>query len=249
MCLRLVPFFVCACRLNSAGFFYEGKTMKKTAEFVSLGHPDKTADYISSYILDRLLAQDKNIRYSVEVLLKDNTVVLGGEVSGNVDLSEVKEFLNLKRKLGNYFDEASKEDIFDYIPPQKTNQIYTPKKVVVEMVDSLLAENPECFDDPNKTFIDLYMKSGLYITEIVKRLYRNEKMKQAFPNDKERLQHIFANQVYGLAPTEIIYRIAIAYILGFSDEIKIEKHNLRQFDTLPAVQSGNLEQKLDEIYG
>ena len=223
--------------------------MKKTAEFVSLGHPDKTADYISSYILDRLLAQDKNIRYSVEVLLKDNTVVLGGEVSGNVDLSEVKEFLNLKRKLGNYFDEASKEDIFDYIPPQKTNQIYTPKKVVVEMVDSLLAENPECFDDPNKTFIDLYMKSGLYITEIVKRLYRNEKMKQAFPNDKERLQHIFANQVYGLAPTEIIYRIAISYILGFSDEIKIEKHNLRQFDTLPAVQSGNLEQKLDEIYG
>lgn len=160
----------------------------------------------------------------------------------------VKEFLNLKRKLGNYFDEASKEDIFDYIPPQKTNQIYTPKKVVVEMVDSLLAENPECFDDPNKTFIDLYMKSGLYITEIVKRLYRNEKMKQAFPNDKERLQHIFANQVYGLAPTEIIYRIAIAYILGFSDEIKIEKHNLRQFDTLPAVQSGNLEQKLDEVY-
>ncbi len=161
----------------------------------------------------------------------------------------VKEFLNLKRKLGNYFDEASKEDIFDYIPPQKTNQIYTPKKMVVEMVDSLLAENPECFDDSNKTFIDLYMKSGLYITEIVKRLYRNEKMKQAFPNDKERLQHIFANQVYGLAPTEIIYRIAIAYILGFSDEIKIEKHNLRQFDTLPAVQSGNLEQKLDEIYG
>ena len=160
----------------------------------------------------------------------------------------VKEFLNLKRKLGNYFDEASKEDIFDYIPPQKTNQIYTPKKVVVEMVDSLLAENPECFDEPDKTFIDLYMKSGLYITEIVKRLYKNEKMKQAFPNDKERLQHIFANQVYGLAPTEIIYRIAIAYILGFSDEIKIEKHNLRQFDTLPAVQRGTLETDLDKIF-
>lgn len=72
-------------------------------------------------------------------------------------------------------------------------------------------------------------------------------LKHDFPNDKERLQHIFANQVYGLAPTEIIYRIAIAYILGFSDEIKIEKHNLRQFDTLPVVQAGNLEQKLDEI--
>ena len=27
------------------------------------------------------------------------------------------------------------------------------------------AENPGCFDDPDKTFIDLYMKSGLYITK------------------------------------------------------------------------------------
>ena len=33
-------------------------------------------------------------------------------------------------------------------------------------------ENPGCFDDPGKTFLDPYMKSGLYITEIVKRLYR-----------------------------------------------------------------------------
>ena len=214
-------------------------------------------DMIVVYKIDRLTRSLADFSKLIEVLDKHkcsfvsvtqnfNTYDSMGRLVFN---DSVKEFLNLKRKLGNYFDEASKEDIFDYIPPQKTNQIYTPKKVVVEMVDSLLAENPECFDDPNKTFIDLYMKSGLYITEIVKRLYRNEKMKQAFPNDKERLQHIFANQVYGLAPTEIIYRIAIAYILGFSDEIKIEKHNLRQFDTLPAVQSGNLEQKLDEIYG
>ena len=213
-------------------------------------------DMIVVYKIDRLTRSLADFSKLIEVLDKHkcsfvsvtqnfNTYDSMGRLVFN---DSVKEFLNLKRKLGNYFDEASKEDIFDYIPPQKTNQIYTPKKVVVEMVDSLLAENPECFDDPNKTFIDLYMKSGLYITEIVKRLYRNEKMKQAFPNDKERLQHIFANQVYGLAPTEIIYRIAIAYILGFSDEIKIEKHNLRQFDTLPAVQSGNLEQKLDEIY-
>ena len=36
--------------------------MLKTAEAVSIGHPDKTADYISSYILDRLieLAIEKN---------------------------------------------------------------------------------------------------------------------------------------------------------------------------------------------
>jgi len=161
----------------------------------------------------------------------------------------VKEFLRLKRRLANYFDENSTEDIFDYIPPQKTNQIYTPKKVVIEMVDNLEKECPECFSDSSKTFIDLYMKSGLYITEIVKRLFRSEILKSEFPNKNDRLKHIFANQVYGLAPTEIIYRIATAYILGFDEEVTITQHHLRQFDTLPSVQRGTLETDLDEVFG
>ena len=38
------------------------------------------------------------------------------------------------------------------------------------MVDELEENVPGCFDDPENTFADLYMKSGLYITEIVKRL-------------------------------------------------------------------------------
>lgn len=161
----------------------------------------------------------------------------------------VKEFLRLKKKLANYFDENAIEDIFDYIPPQKTNQIFTPKDIVKKMVDMLESENPGCFDDPDKTFIDLYMKSGLYITEIVKRLFNSPKMKEAIPNDNERLRYIFENQVYGLAPTEIIYNIAKSYILGFSNEIPIEKHNLRLFDSLPASKDGTLSEKLDEIFG
>ena len=70
-----------------------------------------------------------------------------------------------------------------------------------------------------------------------------------YPKDVDRLKHIFANQVYGLAPTEIIYRIAIAYILGFDENINIKKHNLKQFDTLPSVQAGTLETDLDRIFG
>lgn len=160
----------------------------------------------------------------------------------------VLEFLRKKDQLKNYFDESSKRDIFDYIPPQQTNQIFTPKKVVKEMVDLLEEENPGCFDDPTKTFADLYMKSGLYIAEIVKRLYRSEKMKEIFPDDTERLNHIFKNQVYGLAPSEIIYQIALNFVLGFSDDIKIDKHNLKMLDSLKCIQKGNLEDKLDEIF-
>ena len=95
----------------------------------------------------------------------------------------------------------------------------------------------------------MYMKSGLYITEIVKRLYQSEKMKKEFPDDNERLKHIFEHQVYGLAPTEIIYKIATNYILGFADNIEEYNHNFKQVDALPYAKEGTLKEKLDEIYG
>lgn len=67
--------------------------MKKTAEAVSLGHPDKTADYISSYILDQMIEQDPKVKYAVEVMIKDNTVILGGEISGDVSLAKVNFYV------------------------------------------------------------------------------------------------------------------------------------------------------------
>ena len=162
----------------------------------------------------------------------------------------VKEFMKLRRRLANYFEATSDEDIFNYIPPQKTNQIFTPKKVVKKMVDLLEEENPGCFDDPDKTFADLYMKSGQYITEIVKRLYNSEEMRRTFPDDEERLRHIFKYQVYGLAPTECIYRIALRYILGFDDTIHIaeNEHHLRFADSLPAAKAGEMETFLDSVF-
>lgn len=160
----------------------------------------------------------------------------------------VREFLNKRELLANYFDESSKEDIFDYIPPQKTNQIFTPKWVVKKMVDMLEDENPGCFDNPNRTFIDMYMKSGLYITEIVKRLYNSESIKAIYPDSTERLQHIFSKQVYGLAPTEIIYRIALRFILGFNKDNIISEHNFRQVDALVYSKEGTLQEKIDELF-
>ncbi|SDY38596.1 Superfamily II DNA or RNA helicase [Ruminococcaceae bacterium YAD3003] len=174
----------------------------------------------------------------------------------------VAEFATLKDRLADYFDEDSYvlvdgqrvEDIFDLIPPQKTNQIYTPKKVVKEMVDFLEQENPGCFDNPDKTFIDPYMKSGLYITEIVKRLYRSEKMKEIYPDGVERLQHIFDKQVYGLAPTKIIYKISTSYILGFArlKGLNINTSHFVELNSLPYAQGlmdMSLKEKLDELFG
>lgn len=163
----------------------------------------------------------------------------------------IQQFLDLKNRLSDYFNESNDEDIFDYIPPQKTNQIYTPKAVVKHMVDDLETNNPGIFDDPNRTFADLYMKSGLYITEIVKRLFRNEKMKQLFPDDQARIEHIMEHQVYGLAPTRIIYLIATNYIFGFDDHLKkavLGKH-FKQLDAAEYAKNGTLEEVIQKEFG
>lgn len=160
----------------------------------------------------------------------------------------IQKFLELKQKLAEYFDDKQIEDIFDYIPLQKTNQKFTPKHMVSYMVDQLEVNNPGCFDDPNKTFIDIYMKSGLFITEIVKRLYRSEKMKELYPDPHDRLKHIFEHQVYGLAPTEIIYRIAMSFIFGSKLTRDVNTKHIVCFDAQPYAENGTLESKLDEVF-
>ena len=61
------------------------------SEFVSCGHPDKIADQISDAILDAFLEKDINARTGIEVMVKDNIVVLGGEVNScvNVDYDKI----------------------------------------------------------------------------------------------------------------------------------------------------------------
>jgi len=158
----------------------------------------------------------------------------------------VQEFLRKKAELANYFDDSQEEDIFDYIPPQKTNQIFTPKWVVKMMIDKLEEENPGLFADKTKTFADLYVKSGLYLTEIVTRLYKG--LEDTIPDNKARLKHILENQVHGFAPSEIIHAIAKNFVYGnFAD---IDNSNLQCRDLTEAAKNGEkLKMKFDVVVG
>lgn len=62
--------------------------MIRFSEYVSPGHPDKIADYISQYLLDRYIENDPLTRYAVEVQIKDNIVTLGGEISSTAHFNE-----------------------------------------------------------------------------------------------------------------------------------------------------------------
>lgn len=162
--------------------------------------------------------------------------------------ASIQEFEAKRKELSNYFDETQKQDIFDYIPPQKTNQIFTPRNLVVKQLDLLEQETPGIFSDPHKTFADLYIKSGLYITEIVKRLFKG--LTSQIPDEAARLKHILENQVYGFAPTHIIYDIATNFIFGGLDH-QINRKNFRpRLDIHEIIKQPNgLENAIKEEFG
>lgn len=89
------------------------------AEYVSPGHPDKVADIISQYILDRYIEKDPNVRYAVEVMVKGNHVLLTGEVSSSCHFDD-NEYRNFVRQayeeIGythEYFLKWGKKNIID----------------------------------------------------------------------------------------------------------------------------------------
>jgi S-adenosylmethionine synthetase len=71
-----------------------------TSESVSEGHPDKVADQISDAVLDAILAQDKRSRVAAETLVKDNLVVLAGEITTNADVDYQHIARNTIRRIG-----------------------------------------------------------------------------------------------------------------------------------------------------
>lgn len=70
--------------------------MIKTSESVLKGHPDKICDGIADFILTKLVAQDPNTRAGIECLIKDDLLVIAGEITTTteIDYSETaKEYL------------------------------------------------------------------------------------------------------------------------------------------------------------
>lgn len=157
--------------------------------------------------------------------------------------ASIAEFKLKKDQLANYF--TAEQDIFELIPNQKTNQIFTPKKVVQMMVNQLEEHDPNLFNRTDSTFIDLYMKSGMYITEIVKKLFANTR--EQYNSDQDCLKHILENQVYGLAPTPILQGITQSYIFGFDSENEISRRNFIQHDITLEAQQDKAKEKLQEL--
>mgnify|MGYP001580337418 CR=1 FL=1 len=75
-----------------------------TSESVSEGHPDKVCDQISDAVLDAILASHKNARVACETLVKNNLIVLAGEITTTARIDFDKVARQVVRDIG-YTDE------------------------------------------------------------------------------------------------------------------------------------------------
>ena len=71
-----------------------------TSESVSAGHPDKICDQISDAVLDACLAQDKNSRVACETMVKNNKVILGGEITTTAEIDYEQIARNVVKDIG-----------------------------------------------------------------------------------------------------------------------------------------------------
>lgn len=89
-------------------------------------------------------------------------------------------------------------DILECLANLSNDEVFTPPKVVNNMLD-LLPEN--IWKDKNATFLDPVCKSGVFLREIAKRLLIG--LEEEIPDHQERINHVFKNQLYGIAITEL----------------------------------------------
>ena len=89
-------------------------------------------------------------------------------------------------------------DVLSCLANLSSDEVFTPPQMVNKILDLL---PKEIWSDKNATFLDPACKTGVFLREIARRL--NEGLKKEMPNQKKRINHIFQNQIFGIAITEL----------------------------------------------
>ncbi len=71
-----------------------------TSESVTMGHPDKVSDHISDSVVDAMLAQDPQSRVACETMVKDNAVIVAGEITSRAVVDIPTVVRKTLRKIG-----------------------------------------------------------------------------------------------------------------------------------------------------
>ena len=123
-------------------------------------------------------------------------------------------------------------DVLSCLANLSNDEVFTPPEVANAMLDML---PQELFRDPNTKFLDPACKSGVFLREIAKRLI--DGLADQIPDLQERIDHIFHEQLYGIAITELTSLLSrrSLYCTKYPNSI----YSVSKFDD----QSGNIRYK------
>ena len=123
-------------------------------------------------------------------------------------------------------------DVLSCLANLSNDEVFTPPEVANAMLDML---PQELFRDPNTKFLDPACKSGVFLREIAKRLI--DGLADQIPDLQERIDHIFHEQLYGIAITELTSLLSrrSLYCTKYPNSV----YSVSKFDD----QSGNIRYK------
>ena len=104
------------------------------------------------------------------------------------------------------------QDVLTCIANLSNDEVFTPPNLASQLLDELekawsKANNGEnIWANSEVKFLDPCTKSGVFLREITKRLIQG--LNKQIPDLTERVNHILANQVYGIATTELTSLLA-----------------------------------------
>ena len=89
-------------------------------------------------------------------------------------------------------------DVLSCLANLSNDEVFTPPSLVNEILDLLPTE---LWSNPNAKFLDPVSKSGVFLREMAKRLMKG--LETQIPVKQERINHIFSQQLYGIAITDL----------------------------------------------
>lgn len=123
-------------------------------------------------------------------------------------------------------------DVLSCLANLSNDEVFTPPEVANAVLDML---PQELFSDPKTKFLDPACKSGVFLREIAKRLI--DGLAEQIPDLQERIDHIFHEQLYGIAITELTSLLSrrSLYCTKYPNSV----YSVSKFDD----QSGNIRYK------
>jgi site-specific DNA-methyltransferase (adenine-specific) len=89
-------------------------------------------------------------------------------------------------------------DVLSCLANLSSDEVFTPPQLANQMLDLLPSE---LWRDKKATFLDPGCKSGVFLRELAKRLDKG--LETQIAHRQERLNHIFKNQLFGIATTDL----------------------------------------------